>query len=198
MQRGVSKKAEWARENGFKFSKSKTVMMQFYKTRAPVLKPKICLDNNLIPEVDTFKFMGQVWDPKLTLIPHIAQLKERCMKTMNLLRIVTSQSWGADMEIGMRLYRAIIRSKIYYGSIVYGAANAATLKSLEVVANEAMRSGAFKTTPVGSMQVINSEPPLELRRIELLLLLLLLKNVSCARLSESDIHLISPKTPAPQ
>ena len=61
------------------------------------------------------------------------------MKTMNLLRIVTSQSWGADMEIGMRLYRAIIRSKIDYRSIVYGAANAATLNSLEVVANEAMR-----------------------------------------------------------
>ena len=144
MQRDVSKKAEWARENGFTFFKSKTVMMQFYKTQASVLKPKICLDNNLIPEVDTFKFLGQVWDPKLTWIPHIAQLKDRCMKAMNLLRIVTSQSWGADMEIGMRLYRAIISSKIDYGSIVYGAANAATLKSLEVVANEAMRiaSGA--------------------------------------------------------
>ena len=32
----------------------------------------------------------------------------------------------------------------------------------------------------------------------LLLLLLLLKNVSSARLEESDIHSISPKTPAPQ
>ena len=75
------------------------------------------------------------------------------------------------MEIGMPLYRAIIRSKIDYGSIVYGAANAATLKSLEVVANEAMRitSGTFKTTPVSIMQVMNSEPPLELRRTELLL-----------------------------
>ena len=32
----------------------------------------------------------------------------------------------------------------------------------------------------------------------LLLLLLLLKKVSSARLGESDIHRISPKTPAPQ
>ena len=101
MQRGISKIAKWARENGFTFSKSKTVMMKFYKTHAPVLKPKIYLDNNLIPEVDTLKFLGLVWDPKLTWIPHITQLKDRCMKTINLLRIVTSQSWGADMEIGM-------------------------------------------------------------------------------------------------
>ena len=34
--------------------------------------------------------------------------------------------------------------------------------------------------------------------ILLLLLLLLLKKVSSARLGESDIHPISPKTPAPQ
>ena len=80
MQGGARKIAKWARENGFTFSKSKTVMMQFYKTRAPVLKPKIYLDNNLIPEVDTFKFLGLMWDPKLTWIPHIAQLKDRCMK----------------------------------------------------------------------------------------------------------------------
>ena len=117
------------------------------------------------------KFLGLVWDPKLTWIPHIMQLKDRCINTTNLLRIVTSQSWGADMKIGMPLYRAIIRSKIDYRSIVYGVANTATLKSLEIVANEAIRitSGAFKTTPVSSMQVMNSKPPLELRRTELLL-----------------------------
>ena len=32
MQRGISRIAKWARKNGFTFSKSKTVMMQFYKT----------------------------------------------------------------------------------------------------------------------------------------------------------------------
>ena len=37
------------------------------------------------------------------------------------------------------------------------------------MANEALRvtSGAFKTTPVSSLQVLNSEAPLELRRAEL-------------------------------
>ena len=54
--------------------------------------------------------------------------------------------------------------------MVYGAASTVTLKSREVVANESMTitSGAFKTTPVSSMQVMNSEPPQELRT-ELLL-----------------------------
>ena len=88
-----------------------------------------------------------------------------------LLRSITTFSWGADTEIGMRLYKAVIRPKIDYGCIVYGAASETTMRSLDVVANEAMiiTSGAFKTKPVSSMQIMNSEAPLELRRAELLL-----------------------------
>ena len=48
---------------------------------------------------------------------------------------------------------------------------------------------------------ISVNPKCDFRFIDfilLLLLLLLLKKVSSARLGESDIHPISPKTPAPQ
>ena len=37
-----------------------------------------------------------------------------------------------------------------------------------------------------------------MHRLLLLLLLLLLKKVGTARLKESDVHPVSPKTPAPQ
>ena len=54
---------------------------------------------------------------------------------------------------------------------VYGTASTATLRSPDVVANEALRitSGAFKTTHVSSLQLLNKELPLELGRAELLL-----------------------------
>ena len=70
-----------------------------------------------------------VGDSKLKWIPHIAQLKDKCMKAMNLLRSVTSCGWGADTEIGMRLFIAVILHTIDYGCIVYGAASTATLRS---------------------------------------------------------------------
>lgn len=171
VQRGVTSIERWARKNGFTFSLSKTYLMQFYQTRAPFLKPQIYLSNALIPEVEIVKFLGLYWDPKLTWIPHIAQLKSKCMKQLNLLRTVTAYEWGADMEVGMRLYKAVIRPRLDYGSIVYGSASAAALSSLEVVANEAMRiaSGAFKSSPISSLQVLTNEAPLSLRRAELLL-----------------------------
>ena len=61
--------SNWTNNNGFTFSTSKIVMMQFYKTRAPLLQLKIYLDK-LIPEMSTVKFLGLAWDPKLTWIPH--------------------------------------------------------------------------------------------------------------------------------
>ena len=100
LQQSVNSIANWAMMNGFSFSASKTVVMQFYKVRAPILQPKIYLHNNLIPEVISVKFMGLVWDPKLTWVPHVAPLKNRCMKAMNLLRSIMAFSWGADTEIG--------------------------------------------------------------------------------------------------
>ena len=65
----------------------------------------------------------------MTWIPYIAQLKDKCMKAMNLPRSVTSCAWGSDSEIGMRLYNAVIRPKMDYGCIVYGAASNATLRT---------------------------------------------------------------------
>ena len=99
--------------------------------------------------------MGLVWDPKLTWIPHIAQLKDKVMKAMNLLRSITC-AWGSDTKIGMRQYIAVISPKLDYGCFVHGTASTATLRSLDVLANEALRitSGAFKTTPVSSLEVL--------------------------------------------
>jgi len=35
---------------------------------------------------------------KLTFLPHIRYLKEKCVKALNLLRVVAHTSWGADQH----------------------------------------------------------------------------------------------------
>ena len=63
-------------------------------------------------------------------------------------------------------------------------------------------SAAFCTLYKGHVYVhycsLNSRKELHFIIKDPLILLLLLKKVSSARLEESDIHPISPKTPAPQ
>ena len=112
-----------------------------------------------------------MWDSQLLWKEHISILKAKCLKALNLLRAVSSESWGADRCTLMRLYRSIIGPKLKYGALVYCSATDSLLKSLDVIPNEEMRicTGAFKSTPITSLNMLTNEPSLVLRRLELTL-----------------------------
>ena len=77
--------------------------------------------------------------------------------------------WGGDREVLLRLYRSLIRSKLDYGSIVYGAARISYLKKLDPIPNQGLRLalGAFRTSPSVSLHAEAQELPLHLRRQKL-------------------------------
>jgi ribonuclease HI len=172
----LKKIEEWADNNGFQFSKTKTVCMHFCNKITPHPEPCLKLNNSDIPVVEETKFLGVTFDSKLTFRPHIAYLKQKCLKAMNLLRVVTYTDWGADSTTLLRLYRSLVRSKLDYGCIVYGSTRDSYVVSLDRVQNAALRVclGAFRTTPISSLHVEANEPPLRLRR-EMLALQYMLK-----------------------
>ena len=51
----------------------------------------------------------------------------------NILRVVSRQAWGADRTVLLRLYRALIRSKVDYGCQAYGSASNSNLKLLDPI-----------------------------------------------------------------
>ncbi|GFQ96972.1 putative RNA-directed DNA polymerase from transposon BS [Trichonephila clavata] len=63
-------------------------------------------------------------------------------------------------------HRALIRSKLDYGSVVYSSACKSLLKILDPVHHQGLRLclGAFRTSPVESLYAEAYEPPLDLRR----------------------------------
>ena len=44
--------------------------------------------------VTEFKFLGVIFDTKLTFLPHINALKKKCKKALNLLKVVAHSEWG--------------------------------------------------------------------------------------------------------
>ena len=133
----------------------------------PVLK----LDNDPIQFVKEAKFLGLIWDTKLTFEPHIKYLKARCQKSLNILKVLSRTEWGADQTTLLKLYRSLVRSKLDYGCIVYGSASKVALAKLDPVHNQGLRLslGAFRSSPVESLYVEAHEPPLEMRREKLAL-----------------------------
>ena len=171
LQQCINRIEKWASHNGFKFSKSKTQCVHFCQLRKVHDDPELYLYGSLIPVVEDFKFLGVLFDRKLSFIPHINYLKAKCLKALNLLKVLSHTDWGADCTVLLQLYRSIIRSKLDYGSIVYGSARKSYLSMLDTVHHQGLRLalGAFRTSPVESLYVEAEEPSLYLRREKLTL-----------------------------
>ena len=112
--------------------------------------------------------MGIIFDSKLNFISHIKSLKTRCLKALNI-KCVSSTKWGGDQKTLLNLYRALVRSKLNYGSIIYGSARKTYLKILDTVHHQGLRLalGAFCTSPIPSLYVEADEPSLSERRVKL-------------------------------
>ena len=107
-----------------------------------------------------------IFDSKLSFIPHIKDLKFKCLKSLNLLKVVPRFDWDADRTVLLRLYRSLIRSKLDYGSIVYGSARESYIQILDTVHNQEIKisTGALRTSHVKSLYVESNEESLYRRR----------------------------------
>ncbi|KAG1708490.1 RNA-directed DNA polymerase from mobile element jockey [Nymphon striatum] len=156
LQLSLNKIEKWTNENGFKFSSSKTVSMHFCLLTRPHHDPQLRLGSSPIPLVNSTRFLGLIFDKKLNFLKHMQVLKSKCLRALNLLRILSNTNWGADR-------------KLDYGSVVYGSARKSYLRVLDPVHNQGLRLslGAFRTTPAESLYVEAHEPSLYLRREKL-------------------------------
>ena len=136
--------------------------MHFCHLRKAHNDPVLTLDRTPIPVVEENKFLRVIFDQKLSFIPHIKQLKAKCQKALNLLRVVARTDWGADRKVLLNLYRTIIRSKLDYGSIIYGSARKSYLQMLDPIHHQGLRLalGAFRTSPSESLLAEANEPSL--------------------------------------
>lgn len=165
MQDSLNKIVEWAVLKGFKFSETKSEVIVFSRHQD---REQVNLKLGLyeLKQTDDIKILGLIFDRKLTWGKHIKSLKQDCLKRMNVIKSIASTKWGADKDTILMAYKALIRSKIDYGAIIYDSAQPAIKKSLNSIHNLGLRMalGAFKTSPIDSILAEANEPPLEIRR----------------------------------
>ncbi|GFX80396.1 putative RNA-directed DNA polymerase from transposon X-element [Trichonephila clavipes] len=122
-----------------------------------------------IPVVSEVHFLGVIFDSKLPFLPHNLYLRKKCERSLHILKVLSNTLWGADRVSLLRVYHALILSRLDNGCVVYGSARASVLKRLDTVYHTALRicSGAFRTSLVTSLYVVCHPPLLELRRRQL-------------------------------
>ena len=165
----INAASRWADANGFRFSPQKTKAIRFTRKRRIEEVPTLLLNGNILPFEDEVKFLGVIFDKKLTFGAHIDNLCIRVKQSINILKVVSHYDWGADRMTLLRLYKTLCLSKMDYACQIYGSACKSNLEKLDVVHNLGLRicTGAFRTSPVASLYVDSGLPPLSIRREEL-------------------------------
>jgi hypothetical protein len=74
--------------------------MHFCNILTPHPEPSLRLCK--IPLANETKFLGVVFDSKLTFKPHMGNLKKKYLQAMNLLCVVVHTGWGSDSTTLLR------------------------------------------------------------------------------------------------
>ncbi|GBN40485.1 putative RNA-directed DNA polymerase from transposon X-element, partial [Araneus ventricosus] len=166
LQNAVNKLVAWCDNNGHAISPEKSRCVHFCRKRNLHLDPVIYIRNFAIPVVNDIRFLGVIFDRKLTFLPHVLHLRKKCERSLNILKVLSKTSWGADRTSLLRIYQAVILSRIDYGCMVYGSARPTVLRRLDTIHHSALRicTGAFRTSPVESLYNISHQLPLDSRR----------------------------------
>ena len=165
IQNAIRRIVTWAENHGYRFSGTKTKAILFSR-RGERSDPSLILNDQQIPVQNEIKFLGLTFDSRLTWTSHIKRIKKECQSPLTMLRHLSHLDWGADKKTLERLYKAIIQSKLTYACEVFG--NGKTSEALNKIQNEAMRiiSGAFKSSPIKSMQVDSQILPYDLQMLQ--------------------------------
>ena len=161
----------WAIEHCFTFSNDKTVAIQFYRRRGFLAEPTPTFRYINILFEQFKKFLGLIYDQKLHWKEYIETLRRMAMKFLSIFKIILRSHWVADSLALLRVCRAIVRSKIDFGCQIYQSAKPKILQRLDSIHNMAIRlcTGALRALPVDSLHAESGEPPLYIRKKQLIM-----------------------------
>ena len=129
----------YMRQNGFELSSEKTHLLLFNNGSKSSNLPKLKINGTeLIYKYET-KFLGVIFNNKLSWKPHIEHLVNKARTRLNLLKVISGLSWGQHTPTLIHLALSLVRSKLIYGQEVYFSAPSYLLKKLQSIDSKAVK-----------------------------------------------------------
>lgn len=153
---------------GLSISKTKTEYMLFSRL---YINPsvRLFLDNAPIKSVQEFKYLGVIFDKKLSWKNQTDALVAKCGKRINFLKSVAGSTWGAHPDCLLTLFKATVRSALDYGAHCYQFMARTHRLKLFRLQWRALRIclGLMNSTHTQTCEVLAGIPPLDIRWREL-------------------------------
>ena len=171
LQISINKILNFTNKAGFKISAEKTVAIQFHRKTGMQQEPQLRIGDSNIMFQPHAKFLGLIFDQRLHWKEHINYLRGKCLRSLNLIKMLSKIKWGADRCSLLKIYRSTTRTQLDYGCQIYASAPPRILQRLDAIHHLGIRlaTGAFKSSPIASIMADTGEMKLEERRKQLVL-----------------------------
>lgn len=141
----------------------------------------IKIDKKKIKSQKSVKFLGITFEASCKWNIQVETIKKKCIGPLSILNYLRSTWKGADPCLLLRLYKALVRSRIEYGAFLF-TLTTTQQKTLDKIQFRALRlaMGYRQSTPTNVILAEAREPPLKLR------FKYLCKNYICRVISNID------------
>ena len=164
-QQAIKIAERWAKKVGVQFSPEKTAVIIFTRKRGKPSK-KLKLYGKEIEYTKSTKYLGVIFDEKLTFKEHFEEKIKNAKRALHIARRAFSRNWGPDPKKIKYLYTGIIRPTITYGAIIWHKAVETNIarEKLKKLNRLAMLTMAHvrRATPTDGLEIIYDLPPLDL------------------------------------
>ncbi len=92
-----------------------------------------------IPQVEECKFLGIIYDKKLTFKSHFEKIEASCEERLKIIRILVDKFWCLDRKVLISIYKLLIRSLMEYSSILFPITKKSITEKLQKIQNECLR-----------------------------------------------------------
>jgi len=127
----------WYSQWGIKINESKSIYTTF--TLKKQLPPPISLNNKPIPNSDTVKYLGLLFDKRLTWAKHIHNTKISLNRRLSLLRNILGKSSKLNLKTKLNLYNLLLKPIWSYGIQIWGSSKKTNVQKIQVFQSKILR-----------------------------------------------------------
>jgi hypothetical protein len=107
--------------------------------------PTVTLFGEPIQWVDTIRYLGVTLDTRLTLSPHIDQLRKKTAQRLDMLSLLLNKRSDLSIRTGVLLYKQLIHPMMNYACPAWRSAACTHIRRLQVLQSKCLRvaTGAY-------------------------------------------------------
>ena len=155
----------WGKERGLNFNPGKTTAICFSRSRKKVRDPLLRMGGENLTCQNSLKYLGVKFTRTLSWADHVTDAVKKCRSVMARSRAIIGREWGLTPQRSLWMYKAIVRPKLSYASLVWAGSLTGTMRDKMKRLQRLVLLSIFhplRSTPTAGLEVIIGLIPLDL------------------------------------